>query len=362
VFQYLRVGRRTLLGQYGVDPWIQQSGADPDTSPRIDWSDASHPLIVYAPPFNASDPNSREAESRLGHRGFSASVFEEGSPIFTPEGSHHEQFGPFGMFHASADVEVDPEAPPGMTYRQFLESLTEPGSLNTWLIEEVSWSTRYCNDAERLAPCPAAPGGVNRENNMVDPARWQNWLSLLDYAGETGVVMTLGDYALAVATDNCPFVSNAGQGDTDADGVGDSCDVDRIDVLPGVTRNLVNVRAQAPLPVAILGSAALDVSLVDVSSLAFGPGGASPTFPPRIEDVNGDDVPDLVTQYRVRDSGLEVGDAEACLSGMVGGTPFRACDRVVTGPPFGQRCGLGFEVALALAPLLALRGRTRRGT
>jgi hypothetical protein len=357
IFQYLRVGRRTLLGDYGADPWIQQSGADPASSPRIDWSDAANPLISYAPPFNASDPTSREAESQLGYRGFSASIFEEQSPIFTPEGSHHEDFDALGMFHASADLEVDPEPPAGMTYLEFLESITEPG-LNTWLIEEVSWSTRYCNDQERLTPCPAAPGGVNRENNMVDLPRWQNWLALLDYANATGEVMTLGDYALALATDNCPFVANAGQADADADGAGDACDVDRIDVLPGVPRNFVNVHAMAPLPVAILGSAALDVSLVDVASLGFGPGGATPVFPPRYDDVNGDGATDLVTQYRIRKAGLAVGDTEACLSGTVAGTPFTACDQVLPGPPFP--CGLGFELAFVLAPLLWLRGARRR--
>jgi len=286
VFQYLRVGRRTLLGEYGVDPWIQQSGADPATSDRIDWSDAANPLIGYAPPFNASDPASREAEARLGFRGFSASAFEETSPIFTPEESHMENFDSLGMFHASADVEVDSEAPPGMSYRDFLESLTQAGGLNTWLIEEVSWSTRYCNDLERLEPCPAAPGGVNRENNMVDPARWDNWLTLLDYVNESDVVLTLGEYALAVATDNCATVANADQAD-------------------------------------------------------------------------GDGNPDLVTYYRINRTGLAVGDFLACLEGTFADQPFLACDLVITGPPFPS-CGLGFEVALVLPPLLWLRSRRRR--
>ena len=224
MLQFLRIGTRTLLGDYD-DPWIQQSGADPVTSPKIDWSGAANPLISYAPPFNASDTDSREATSHLMLAGFSASVYEENSTVFSPEGSHHEAFDQFGMFHASADRQVDPETPPGNpTYADYLESITQFGSLNTWLIEEVEWSTRYCNDVDRLDPCPAAPGGINRENNMVDLERWDMWLTLLDYCQSAGVVMTLGDYALAMAYDNAPTVANPDQEDTDHDGIGDVVD------------------------------------------------------------------------------------------------------------------------------------------
>lgn len=337
VFQYLRIGKRTLLGEYGKDPWIQQSGADPDTSPRIDWSDAANPLISYAPPFNASDPTSREAESRLGYRSFSASVAEEESaslgPIFTPEGSHMEEFDQYGMFHASADLEVDPEPEePGQTYRQFLESITQEGGLNTWLIEEVSWSTRYCNDQERLTACPQAPGGVNRENNMVDEERWENWLTLLRYAKATGTVMTQGNYALAVATDNCPALANAAQADADADGRGDVCDVDRILVKPGGAPSPINPRARGVVPVAIPGSEALDVRNVEVASLGFGPGDAPAAHGGHLEDVNGDGFVDLVTHHRVGATGIAAGDTEACLSGEVGVTAFEACGAIRTVP------------------------------
>jgi hypothetical protein len=65
---------------------------------------------------------------------------------------------------------------------------------------------------------------VNRENNMVDPDRWEKWMTLLDYVKTAGVPMTLGDYALAVAFDNAPTVSNPDQRDSDHDGIGDAVD------------------------------------------------------------------------------------------------------------------------------------------
>jgi hypothetical protein len=222
MFQYLRIGTRTLQGNYESDPWIVQSGADP-SSPRIDWSWAANPMISYAPPFNAYDTASREAEYQLGYLGFSASIFEEQNIIFSPM-SYHEMFDEYGMFHASADLQVASEPPTGMSYWDYLESITEHGTLNTLLIEEVDWATRYCNDLDRLAFCPEAPGTINRENNMVDENRWQNWLTLLDYVKSNGLVMTMGDYALAMSFDNAPTVYNPDQLDSNHNGIGDIID------------------------------------------------------------------------------------------------------------------------------------------
>jgi hypothetical protein len=325
-FQLLRVGQRTLLGQYGDDPWIQQSGADPASSPRIDWSDAANPLISYSPPFNTSDPASRNATSRLGYPAFSASSFEEESPIFTPEGSHQDDFDQFGMFHASAVAQVDPEDVPN------LDALTLPGALNTWLIEEVEWSTRYCNDLPRLAPCAVAPGGVNRENNMVDPQRWLLWLELLEHARAHGEVMTMGDYALALATDNCPGLPNPDQADADADGRGDECDVERIDIKPGSDANPINPRSRGLIPVAILGTGAMDVTNVQVETLAFGQGGAPPAHGGHLADLNGDGLTDLLTHHSTTLAAIPPGSTHTCLCGEIAGTPFVACDAIVTVP------------------------------
>jgi hypothetical protein len=339
VYQLLRVGKRTLLGDYGVDPWILDSGVDPDDGAKIDWSDSANPLFGYAPPFNASDTPSRDATSRLGFGSFSASIFEEESPIFTPEGSHHERFDQFGMFHPSADLQVDPETPDGGSYEAYLESITEWEGLNTWLIEEVEWSTRYCNDLPRLEPCPEAPGGINRENNMIDPERWERWLTLLRFAKDNGVVLTMSQVALAKATDNCVGLPNPDQADQDADGRGNVCDVDEIDIKPGSDRNPINPRSRGVIPVATLGSEFLDVSNIDFDTLRFGPAGAPPAHKHgHYEDVNDDGYTDLVTHHRTQETGIEDGDTEACLEGVIGDTPFVACDHITTVP---SRMGRG---------------------
>ncbi|MCK4565279.1 MAG: VCBS repeat-containing protein, partial [Verrucomicrobia bacterium] len=240
-YQLLRIGKRTLLGEYAHDQWILHSGVDPATAPKIDWSIAANPLISYAPPFNTADTISREATAQLGFLAFSASIAEESgslAPFFSPEGSHHEMIDQFGMFHASADRQVDPEAPDGMSYLEFLQSITQTNGLNTWLIEEVEWSTRYCNDLDRLVSCTNAPGGINRENNMVDPNRWAKWLTLLEYAKATGEVMTMGDYALAMQLDNAPTVPNPDQEDIDQNGIGD--------VIDGATLSAAEVQIETP--------------------------------------------------------------------------------------------------------------------
>ena len=224
--QLLRVGKRTLLGQYADDKWIMHSGVNPATAAKINWTAAANPLISYIPPYNTADTVARDAIARLGFVSYSASIAEESgflAPFFSPEGSHHEQIDQFGMFHASADRQVDPEAPAGQTYPQFLQSITQSPGLNTWLIEEVEWSTRYCNELDRLVTCPTT-GQANRENNMVDPDRWEKWLILLDHAKTNGEVMTQGDYSLAMQFDNAPTVANANQADSDFDGIGDVID------------------------------------------------------------------------------------------------------------------------------------------
>ena len=226
-FELLKVGYDTLMGNYD-NKWIAESGAT-SSSLKIDWSTSANPLISYAPPFNASDALGRRGAAELGYKAFSASVFEEGSPIFTPEGSHHEQFDQYGMFHASADLELEPPDTTGDTYNQaqyenYLQSNTDDGGLTTWLIEEVEWSGRPCQNDDRLGPCPGFPN--NREDNTVYLPRWNGWMQLLDFVKNYpgGVAMTMGEVALAKGYDNAPTVANAGQADADHDGIGDPID------------------------------------------------------------------------------------------------------------------------------------------
>ena len=232
-FELMKVGYDTLAGNY-LNKWVAESGAMP-TSPKIDWTSSAWQLLSFTPPYNTSDPMGRRAVAQLRYRAFSASVYEEQghagySEIFTPEGSHHERFDQFGMFHVSADAQVDPPLTPGgvydpAAYEAYLGARTNPGGLTTWLIEEVEWSGRPCNEADRMGTCA---GGSNRENNTVYLPRWEAWLQLLDYVKNYpgGVSMTMIEAALAQSYDNCPNVANAGQQDADGDLIGDACDMD----------------------------------------------------------------------------------------------------------------------------------------
>jgi len=110
-----------------------------------------------------------------------------------------------------------------------------------------------------------------------------------------------------------------------------------IDIKPGSDRNPINPMSLGLIPVAILDSDAFDVGDVDVTTLAFGPAEAAPAHEKggHLEHVNDDGFTDMLSHYRRIETGIVVGDTEACVTGeTLDGIPFEGCDSVqVLSPP-----------------------------
>jgi hypothetical protein len=121
-----------------------------------------------------------------------------------------------------------------------------------------------------------------------------------------------------------------------------------IDIKPGSDSNSINPSLEGDLAVAILGSDSFEVETVNEATLAFGPGGASfdHSHGPHSEDLNGDGLTDLMSHFRIEETGIAFGDMMACLSGeTLDGTPFTGCDSVRTVPDMDGDALLDVEEA-----------------
>ena len=116
-----------------------------------------------------------------------------------------------------------------------------------------------------------------------------------------------------------------------------------VDILPGTSRNPVNLKSKGGLAVAVLGSFELDVRDIDAATLTLGDE-AGPdvsvaqknngTYQVSVEDVDGDGFPDLVAHFAtdelVANGDLTELSTELVLRGFLGDacTNLRGVDAV----------------------------------
>jgi hypothetical protein len=110
-----------------------------------------------------------------------------------------------------------------------------------------------------------------------------------------------------------------------------------IDVSPRNTANEVNLH-RGSVTVAIITTADFDATTVDPATVCFGDAEAPAERncaeqhgTGHVEDVNGDKRPDILFHFAVGDTGIDFGDASACvIARTTGGVGLYGCDAVVT--------------------------------
>jgi hypothetical protein len=106
---------------------------------------------------------------------------------------------------------------------------------------------------------------------------------------------------------------------------GSNCLSVNIDVKPGDSQPVVNLKSQGVVPVAILSTSTFDATKVNPLTVRFGRAGTEAvSVHSSLQDVNGDGLLDMVLQFRTQSTALQLGDSQATLMGRtLSGTPFR---------------------------------------
>ena len=108
---------------------------------------------------------------------------------------------------------------------------------------------------------------------------------------------------------------------------------------PGSFPNYFNLNGHSVIPVAIFGSATLDVNEIDVETLSLQGmtvkvAGRSSKYLAHTEDVNNDGYMDVIVQFEDNDGWLEPNKDYLILGGnFYDGTPFLAGDTICVVPP-----------------------------
>lgn len=107
------------------------------------------------------------------------------------------------------------------------------------------------------------------------------------------------------------------------------------DIYPNRVPNRVFLSRNYTLYVAVLGSAAFDVTGLNSSTVKFGKTGteASPVRAPLLRDINGDGFLDAMYGFRTFDCGFALGDTNGVLTGNLNdGTDIEGSDSVLVSP------------------------------
>jgi uncharacterized delta-60 repeat protein len=104
-----------------------------------------------------------------------------------------------------------------------------------------------------------------------------------------------------------------------------------VDVKPESPDNVIPLQSGGVIPVAILTTNSFDAASVDPATVCFVKDCTDKQGTGHLEDVNGDGRGDLLLHYETQETGIALGDTQACLTGKTkGGIAIQGCDHIVT--------------------------------